>query len=83
MKNYIAECLNGIQYFAVVFQTNEVLQTIQLVLSIATTLIILFFKLWAWFKKSSEDGKITADEVEDGLKIVEEAKDEIEKGDKH
>lgn len=76
MKNYFAEILNGAQYVAVVAQTDNVLQIVQLVLACVSSVVIIAFKLWAWYKEAKKDGKVTADEIKDGAKILEDgAKD--------
>jgi len=60
-----------------VLQTDEVLQIIQLVLTIIATLVVMFFNIWKWYKSAKADGKITADEIKAGLDIVSNAVDDI------
>ena len=67
-----------------VSQTNEIMQTIQIALSIVTFLVTLFYTLWKWYRnatKEDSDGgkKITKDEVDD---LVEDVKKEVDKHDR-
>lgn len=64
-------------------QTNEVLQTISLVITIIGGLItFIIVPLVNWYKNAKKDGKIDADELKEGVKIVTEGsqsvKDKIE-----
>ena len=51
-------------------QTNELLQTISLVLTIVGTCITIAMAIINWWKKAKEDGKITKDEIKDGVDII-------------
>lgn len=55
-------------------QTNEVFQLIQICLTILSTLVVLGFTFYKWYKKAKEDGKITKDEVDE---LVDEIKENI------
>lgn len=72
---------NALTYVLTALQTNEVFQIIELVLSITLTLILITFKLWKWYKEAKADGKITADEIQKGIDILEEGKDKLDKHD--
>ena len=70
-------------------QTNDVLQTISLIITIIGGLItFIIVPLLTWYKNAKKDGKIDADELKDGLQIIadgsEKLKGEIndEKGEK-
>lgn len=60
-------------------QTNEVFALIQIIASTIVSVVTLFYILWKWYKKATEDGKITADEVEE---LGEELKEFNEKENK-
>ena len=66
-----------------VIQTEQVLRIANLVLAIITTLFIFITRFIEWYKKAKADGKITKEELEEGVGIVkegvEEIKDHIEK----
>ncbi len=70
-------------------QPDVVFQYIQMGLTILATLITIILGLRAWWKDAKKDGKITKDEVKEGLDIatkgIEEIKntlDDKKKGDK-
>ena len=51
-------------------QTNEVLQAISIILTIIGTLITIAMALTNWWKNAKKDGKITKDEIKDGIDII-------------
>ena len=77
---------NGFTYVLAFLQTNEVFQYIELILGIITSVVLIAYRLWVWYNDAKEDGKITKDEVKDGLNILIEGKKDVEnklkKGDK-
>ena len=58
-------------------QTNELLQTISLILTIIGTIITIVMALLSWWNRAKKDGKITKEELEDALEIVKEGADEL------
>lgn len=65
-------------------QTNDVLQTISLVITIIGGLItFIIVPLVNWYRRAKKDGKIDADEMKEGVNIIvdgsEKVKDEIDK----
>lgn len=65
-------------------QTNELLQTISLVLTILGTIITIAMALVNWYKNAKSDGKITKEEIDEGIEIItngaKDVKDKIEQG---
>jgi len=64
-------------------QTNDVLQTISLVITIIGGLItFIIVPLVTWYRNAKKDGKIDNDELKDGVDIIvegsEKIKDEID-----
>ena len=51
-------------------QTNELLQTISLILTIIGTLITIIMALFSWWNRAKKDGKITKEEIDEGIGIV-------------
>jgi hypothetical protein len=52
-------------------QTNEILQTISLVITIIGAIIsMIIVPLISWYQNVKKDGKITSDEIKDGIDIV-------------
>ena len=65
-------------------QTNEVLQTISLIITIVGAVIsMIVVPLLSWYLKAKKDGKITADEIKEGAETLSDGikgvKDEIDK----
>jgi hypothetical protein len=82
-NNPIYEIVNVAQYVFASVQSNEVLQYIEFGLSALTTLVLLAFRIWTWWKKihspDSEGGKeVTASEIKEGASIIAEGKAELE-----
>lgn len=79
MKKLFELVGNGFQYILTAIQTNEILQIVELVLSIVTTLFILGINIWSWFKKANKDGKIDKEEKEELDKIIEDGLENLKK----
>lgn len=62
--------VNGISYIFAFAQTNQVFQTIELVLAILTSLVLLAYRIWRWWKDANADGKIDKEEIKDGVDIM-------------
>ncbi|MBO7716803.1 MAG: hypothetical protein J6S85_24765 [Methanobrevibacter sp.] len=66
-------------------QTNEVLQTISLIITIVGALIsMVIIPVLNWYMKSKKDGKIDKDELKEGIDILSQGTqnfiDEVNKG---
>ena len=48
-----------------VSQTNEVFQTIQIIISALAGAVALAYTIWRWYRNAKKDGKISEDEVDD------------------
>lgn len=79
MKKYVFEILNGLQYCFSLLQANRLFQFIELCLSIAFTIVLIIFKIVAWYKKANADGNITAEELKEGASIIDEGKTQLMK----
>ena len=62
-------------------QADEVLKWVQLAITILSSAIAMSFTIWRWWKKASEDGKITKDEVDDLMEDLDQIVNK-EEGDK-
>lgn len=65
-------------------QTNEVLQTISLIITIIGAIIsMIVVPLLTWYNKAKADGKITVNELKEGAETlkdgVDKVKEEVEK----
>lgn len=59
-------------------QVDEVFRWIQLALTVLASIVSLCFTIWNWYKKAKADGKITPDEIADGLKIAQDGVENIQ-----
>ena len=51
-------------------QTNEILQAISIVLTIIGSIITITMALTNWWKNAKKDGKITKEEINEGVGII-------------
>ena len=58
-------------------QTNEVLQAISIVLTIIGSIITIAMALTNWWKNAKKDGKITKEEINEGVGIIVDGANEI------
>ena len=83
MKKFITNGIdliaNSLQYALALVDFNEIATSVSLILAIICSLIIIIPKLIKWFKKAIADGKISKEEIEEGLEIINEGKEEIDK----
>lgn len=81
--DYVGE---GVAVILTATQTNEIFQTISLILTCVSIFFSLIYTIYKWYKEAKKDGKITVDEVKDlSDKItehVENAKENLDKEDK-
>lgn len=60
-----------------VTQTEMILRIANLIITIIISLLILVSRVIDWWKKSKADGKITSDEVKEGVDIITDGAKEI------
>ena len=74
---------NSILYVLTATQTKEIFQIVELCLSILVTLVILFSKIYQWYKNAKEDGKITKEEIKELIDLTEkdikDTKEDVDK----
>lgn len=78
--------LTSMNWVFTALQDNEFWQNIQFILSILSTLLVLGLTIYKFIKNAASDGKIDAEEIEEGIEIlkdgVEELQEKIEGGNK-
>lgn len=76
MKNvdYVS---NGVALMSTALQSEHTFQIISLVLTCLATAFSLAFTLYKWYKTAKADGKITKDEIVEGVEIVKEHVEKI------
>lgn len=73
----------GISALGTAMQTNELLQTISLVITIIGGLItFIIMPVINWYQNAKKDGKITKEEVDEGVKIIQDGLDKLNDQDK-
>jgi len=57
--------IGALETVVTVSQTNEVFQTIQIIISALAGAVALAYTIWRWYRNAKKDGKISKDEVDD------------------
>lgn len=77
---------DGIALALAGIQVEEVFKWVQLSVGLLATILSVAFTLWQWWKRAKKDGKITEEEINEGIDIlhngIDELKDKSKKGDK-
>lgn len=68
---------NSFMYVLTFTNTKEIFEIISLVLSILISILIIISKLIQWFKNAKKDGKISSEEIKDGIDIISNGVDSI------
>ena len=64
-------------------QTNEILQTISLIVTIIGAIIsMIIVPIISWYQKAKKDGKITKEEIHEGIDIITDGVDKLKNIDK-
>lgn len=64
-------------------QTNEILQTISLIVTIIGAIIsMIIVPIISWYQKAKKDGKITKEEIHEGIDIIADGVDKLKNIDK-
>lgn len=82
IKNLSEPVETALNCLGIVVGINEIetiLGIFLLVLNISILVIKGVFKLLAWYKTAKADGKITKEELEEAIDILEETKDSVDK----
>lgn len=75
MKKTILPMLtSSANWILTITQTNEIFQLIELILAIISSLLTLLYILYRWYKKASEDGNISPEEVKELIEELDEYK---------
>lgn len=78
MKNFnIGFITTPIAAILTMAQTDQILQYIQIGLTIICAIVTIAFTIYKWYKSASADGKITQDEVDELINDLEPAVKEL------
>lgn len=67
--------IGALETVVTISQTNEVFQTIQIIISALAGAVALAYTIWRWYRNAKKDGKITEDEVDDLFKQITKKED--------
>lgn len=70
IRDFIELGGNAVMYALTFTNTKELFEIISLGLSILISLLIIISKVISWMKKAKEDGKITKEELDEGVSII-------------
>ena len=81
VKTFIQHLLedvgNGIMYLCSWAQVEQVLRIASFALSITISILIIISRVYDWWKKAKADGKITKDEIKEGVTIITKGVEEV------
>lgn len=63
---------SSISWVLTITQANEIFELIQIIFSCLVSFITIIYIIYKWYKRASEDGKITAEEIDELKKEVDE-----------
>ena len=68
---------DGIALALAGIQVEELFKWLQLGLGILATLLSIAFSIWQWWKRASKDGRITEEEIQEGIDILKKGEDDL------
>ena len=77
IRHFFEDLGNGVMYLISWAQVEQVLRIASFVLSIFISILIIVSRIHEWWKKAKEDGKITKDEIKEGVTIITEGVEDI------
>lgn len=77
LRNFLEDVGTGGLWVLTATQVENILRIANLVLAIIISLLVLISRLIDWHKKAKADGKITEDEIKEGIDIIKEGTEEI------
>ena len=77
LRNLLEDVGAGGLWFLTATQVEHILRIANLILAIIISVLVLVSRMIDWYKKAKADGKITADELKEGVDIVKEGAEEI------
>ena len=78
MKNdFLGYVTNGIAVVFSALQSDQILSYISWGCTLIATGVTIAYTIWKWYKRAKEDGKITADEIDEGIEILKDGADRL------
>lgn len=78
MRTFSEIVINASGYVLSATMTKEILQIVALIASILGTIILAVCRFVDWYQRAKSDGKISKEELQEGIKILEETGKELE-----
>ena len=77
VQHLLEDVGNGIMYCCSWAQVEQALRIASFVLSIIISMLIIVSRILTWWKEAKKDGKITKDEIKEGVTIITEGVEDI------
>ena len=77
IRHFFEDLGNGVMYLISWAQVEQALRIASFVLSILISILILVSRILTWWKEAKKDGKITKDEIKEGVTIITEGVEDI------
>lgn len=77
VQHFLEDVGNGLMYLCSWAQVEQALRIASFVLSILISILILVSRIITWWKEAKKDGKITKDEIKEGVTIITEGVEEV------
>ena len=77
VQHLLEDIGNGLMYLCSWAQVEQVLRIASFVLSIIISILIIISRILTWWKEAKKDGKITKDEIKEGVTIITEGVEEV------
>ena len=77
IKDFFQIIGNGLQYAISLAQVEDILRIAGIVLSVIISILIIVDKVVTWWKNAKADGKITEDEIKEGVEIIKDGAEDI------
>ena len=71
--------INAFTYALASIQANEVMQFIEFALAILTSIVLLSYRIYVWYREAKKDGKIDKEEIKQGIDIIASGVEDIKK----
>ena len=77
VQHFLEDVGNGLMYLCSWAQVEQALRIASFVISILISILILVSRIITWWKEAKKDGKITKDEIKEGVTIITEGVEEV------
>lgn len=69
-NNFVSWVGSGFAGVFTYLQVDEVMKWISLVLTIVSVVVSIAYNLYKWYQRAKADGKITKEEIKEGIDII-------------